>query len=223
MGVPQGNLDQYIFAPDDPAFDQLPSQISTRYRRHSVSCYSWPGIHPKRCMDSNGKQLRPLMRTIHEMGGAAKVGPPGIISPGPSPGGVVALECPPPFNMRMAVRVDGRANKAPVRCGMDFSSPVSRRLVGPLCSYITPISSPHWQIFPDPDPDLRGCARRRSLRGCGPCRAARSEADRGGEDAIFEQLAAELLRQGASPSMMGVIGVTLLPVSKPIFFISALK
>jgi alanine dehydrogenase len=72
-GVPHGNLDQYVFPPDDPAYDLLPPQISTRYRRNAVSCYSWPGIHPKRCMDSYGKQLRPLMRTLNELGGVANL------------------------------------------------------------------------------------------------------------------------------------------------------
>ncbi len=39
-GIPQGDLDQYIFSPDDPAWDQLPAQVSTTHRRWAVSCYS---------------------------------------------------------------------------------------------------------------------------------------------------------------------------------------
>ena len=46
-GIPQGSLDQVVFAPDDPAWGQVPSCLSTRHRRHTVSCYSWPGLHPK--------------------------------------------------------------------------------------------------------------------------------------------------------------------------------
>ncbi len=72
-GIPQGNLDQYVFAPDDPAFERVPSCVSTANRRYSVSCYSWPGIHPKECMDHYGRQLRPLMRTLIEKGGAQNV------------------------------------------------------------------------------------------------------------------------------------------------------
>ncbi|MFN8629982.1 MAG: hypothetical protein U0838_06550 [Chloroflexota bacterium] len=32
-GIPQGNLDQWEFAPDDPAWDQLPSGVPTSERR----------------------------------------------------------------------------------------------------------------------------------------------------------------------------------------------
>lgn len=76
-GVPQGNLDQYIFAPDDPAFDKLPACVDTRNRRHSVSCYSWPGIYPKKCMDLYGKQIAPLMRCVIECGGVHCIDPTG--------------------------------------------------------------------------------------------------------------------------------------------------
>lgn len=74
-GVPHGNLDQYIFAPDDPAFDQLPDCINTHNRRFSVSCYSWPGIYPLKCMDLYGKQLAPILRTLIESGGPAFIHP----------------------------------------------------------------------------------------------------------------------------------------------------
>jgi alanine dehydrogenase len=36
-GIPQGNLDRYIFPPDDPAFDKLPDCVTTTHRRYSVS------------------------------------------------------------------------------------------------------------------------------------------------------------------------------------------
>lgn len=68
-GIPQGNLDQYVFAPTDPAYERVPDCVSTQHRRHVVSCYSWPGIHPKECMDLYGKQISPLMRTLLEKGG----------------------------------------------------------------------------------------------------------------------------------------------------------
>ncbi len=76
-GIPQGNLDQYVFMPDDPAYDRIPSCISTENRRVAVSCYSWPGIHPQACMEVYGKQIAPLMRTIIEKGGVAKISPQG--------------------------------------------------------------------------------------------------------------------------------------------------
>jgi alanine dehydrogenase len=76
-GVPQGNLDQYIFAPDDPAWDRVPGEVKTVHRRHAVSCYSWPGIHPEDCMKVYGTQLRPLMRTINEAGKISKINPNG--------------------------------------------------------------------------------------------------------------------------------------------------
>lgn len=68
-GIPQGNLDQYVFKPDDPAFDRIPDCIPTGNRRHVVSCYSWPGISPKKCMKIYGAQVRPILRTIISNGG----------------------------------------------------------------------------------------------------------------------------------------------------------
>jgi alanine dehydrogenase len=76
-GIPQGNLDQFVFAPEDPAFERVPLCVSTKNRRHSVSCYSWPGIHPKECMDLYGAQLRPLMRTLIEKGSVKDINPKG--------------------------------------------------------------------------------------------------------------------------------------------------
>jgi alanine dehydrogenase len=76
-GIPTGNLDQYIFRPDDPAFDNLPDCVSSKHRRFSVSCYSWPGIHPKRCMQVYGHQLQPVVRTLVEKGGLQNINPKG--------------------------------------------------------------------------------------------------------------------------------------------------
>ncbi len=76
-GIPHGNLSQYVFAPDDPAFDLLPEGVKTVHRRHTVSCYSWPGIHPEVCMNIYGKQLQPLMRTLMDVGGVEKISPIG--------------------------------------------------------------------------------------------------------------------------------------------------
>jgi alanine dehydrogenase len=76
-GIPQGNLDQFIFSPDDPAYGQIPDCIPSEQRRHVVSCYSWPGIHPRECMVVYGHQLRPIFRTIIEKGGIAGINPKG--------------------------------------------------------------------------------------------------------------------------------------------------
>lgn len=76
-GIPQGNLDKYIFAPDDPAYEDLPACIPNQYRRYAVSCYSWPGIYPKECMEVYGKQLRPIMHALIEKGGVEHVSPNG--------------------------------------------------------------------------------------------------------------------------------------------------
>ena len=76
-GIPQGDLDHYIFNPDDPAYDTLPSCVSTRERRYVVSCYSWPGIYPRECMDLYGKQLTPIMNAIARCGGVEHIKPNG--------------------------------------------------------------------------------------------------------------------------------------------------
>jgi alanine dehydrogenase len=65
-GVPEGNLDQYVFSPDDPAYDRIDKRVDTQNRRVALSCYSWPGIAPKDCMDRYGKQIEPLLRVLLE-------------------------------------------------------------------------------------------------------------------------------------------------------------
>lgn len=77
-GILQGNLDQYVFKPDDPAYEKIPASVSRKNRRHVVSCYSWPGIHPKECMDLYGNQLRPIMRMLIERGGVQNIRPKGF-------------------------------------------------------------------------------------------------------------------------------------------------
>lgn len=64
-GIPQGNLDKYTFHPDDPDWgNTVPDEIPSTERRSTVSCYSWPGIHPESCMDHYGRQLLPLMEVL---------------------------------------------------------------------------------------------------------------------------------------------------------------
>lgn len=69
-GIPQGSLDQWEFAPEDPAWDeQVPAAIPHLVRRTTVSCYSWPGVRPEPCMHVYGSQLAPLLETLVSAGG----------------------------------------------------------------------------------------------------------------------------------------------------------
>jgi alanine dehydrogenase len=68
-GIPQGNLDQWEFAPADPAWDQLPAGVPTGERRTVVTCYSWPGVRAEPCMHVYGSQLAPLLETLITAGG----------------------------------------------------------------------------------------------------------------------------------------------------------
>jgi alanine dehydrogenase len=74
-GIPQGNLDQWEFGPDDPAWDRLPPVVPTTHRRTVVSCYSWPGIRPELCMELYGSQVTPLLKTLIWYGGRSAIGP----------------------------------------------------------------------------------------------------------------------------------------------------
>jgi alanine dehydrogenase len=76
-GIPQGNLDQWEFGPDDPAWDSLPPSIPTGERRTVVSCYSWPGVRPEPCMHVYGSQLAPLLETLVTAGGLDGINPVG--------------------------------------------------------------------------------------------------------------------------------------------------
>jgi alanine dehydrogenase len=64
-GIPQGNLDKYVFMPTDLEWDKtVPASILSEQRRTTVSCYSWPGIHPTTCMDHYARQMTPLMEEL---------------------------------------------------------------------------------------------------------------------------------------------------------------
>jgi alanine dehydrogenase len=68
-GIPQGNLDQYVFPADDPTWDQLvPESIPSKQRRTTVTSYSWPGVHPEACMLHYAQQLEPFMEILFEKG-----------------------------------------------------------------------------------------------------------------------------------------------------------
>jgi len=63
-GIPTGNLDEFEFPPDHPAFDQLPPEVRSDHRRMTVSCYSWPGLKAASCMRRYGRQLWPFLRIL---------------------------------------------------------------------------------------------------------------------------------------------------------------
>lgn len=67
-GIPEGNLDQFVFLPDDPAWNALDPRVARTHRRTALSCYSWPGIEPRRCMEVYGKQIEPVLRVVLERG-----------------------------------------------------------------------------------------------------------------------------------------------------------
>ena len=73
-GIPQGSLDQWEFDVDDPAWDRLPPGVPNGHRRTVVSCYSWPGVDPRPCMELYGSQVTPLLKTLVWYGGAAAIG-----------------------------------------------------------------------------------------------------------------------------------------------------
>jgi alanine dehydrogenase len=64
-GIPQGNLNKYVFHPQDKDWDlTVPASIPSANRRTTATCYSWPGIHPEACMAHYGRQLEPLMEVL---------------------------------------------------------------------------------------------------------------------------------------------------------------
>ncbi|MDQ3264135.1 MAG: hypothetical protein M3Y59_10800 [Myxococcota bacterium] len=69
-GIPRGDLDQWTFRPNDPKWMRtIPEGVPTAQRRTTVSCYSWPGIHPEDCMRHYGQQLWPIFQRLLLRGG----------------------------------------------------------------------------------------------------------------------------------------------------------
>ncbi|MDP3156680.1 MAG: hypothetical protein Q8N23_28670 [Archangium sp.] len=67
-GIPQGNLDHFVFPITDPAWAALDPRIPNHERRTVASCYSWPGIRPVECMKVYGAQLEPVVRALIDRG-----------------------------------------------------------------------------------------------------------------------------------------------------------
>jgi alanine dehydrogenase len=68
-GMPKGDLDKYVFQPEDPDWaDTVAPNVPTKHRRTAVTCYSWPGFHPEACMTHYAQQLNPMMPVLFEKG-----------------------------------------------------------------------------------------------------------------------------------------------------------
>lgn len=70
-GLPHGNLDEFVFRPEQPAFFEpphIPVGVSTRNRRVTISCNAWPGVVPEACMEEYGKKIWPYIRLILDKG-----------------------------------------------------------------------------------------------------------------------------------------------------------
>jgi alanine dehydrogenase len=75
-GIPAGTLDQQVFEPRDPGWSAaLPRRVPSSHRRTVVSCYSWPGIRPRECMELYGEQLAPLVIELLDRGGLDRLRP----------------------------------------------------------------------------------------------------------------------------------------------------
>jgi alanine dehydrogenase len=68
-GIPQGNLDQYIFPPNDTNWEKtVPESVNSKNRRTAITCYSWPGVHPEACMMHYAQQMEPFIEVLFEKG-----------------------------------------------------------------------------------------------------------------------------------------------------------
>ncbi|MFZ5967124.1 MAG: alanine dehydrogenase [Bacillota bacterium] len=63
-GLPTGNLKKYVFEKDAEEYEQIPKEVSTKYRRVTVSCSGWPGVLPMESMAVYEKQLWPFIKIV---------------------------------------------------------------------------------------------------------------------------------------------------------------
>ncbi len=63
-GIPTGFLDKLVFYTNDEAYDKIPLQVSTKHKRTVVSCYSWPGVNPKKCLKRYEIQILPFLELV---------------------------------------------------------------------------------------------------------------------------------------------------------------
>jgi alanine dehydrogenase len=68
-GIPKGDLDKFVFFPSDPDWEEtIAPGVPSQHRRTVVSCYSWPGFHPKTCMRHYAQQISPIMPVLINKG-----------------------------------------------------------------------------------------------------------------------------------------------------------
>lgn len=63
-GIPHGDLDGWVFRPDDPAYDAIDPVIDSTNRRLALSCHAWPGLRPRDCMEVYSRQIEPVLRLL---------------------------------------------------------------------------------------------------------------------------------------------------------------
>ncbi|MCT4606590.1 MAG: alanine dehydrogenase [Marinisporobacter sp.] len=67
-GIPHGDLKKYVFEKTDDAYENIPSQVSTKYRRVTISCSGWPGTLPKESMKIYEEKLIPFVDILLKKG-----------------------------------------------------------------------------------------------------------------------------------------------------------
>ncbi|QXM06928.1 alanine dehydrogenase [Crassaminicella indica] len=67
-GIPHGDVKKYIFEKDDIAYNDIPSQVSTKHRRVTLSCSGWPGVLPKESMKIYEEKLMPFVDVLLKKG-----------------------------------------------------------------------------------------------------------------------------------------------------------
>jgi alanine dehydrogenase len=63
-GLPHGNLDEWVFPVEHPAWNEVDRRVDTSNRRLALSCYSWPGLDPVASMRTYGAQLEPVLNVV---------------------------------------------------------------------------------------------------------------------------------------------------------------
>jgi alanine dehydrogenase len=67
-GIPTGTLSHLVIDPEDPKYQDIPSEVNQLNKRTVVSCNAWPGVYPVEAMDVYGKQLKPFIKILLEKG-----------------------------------------------------------------------------------------------------------------------------------------------------------
>jgi alanine dehydrogenase len=69
QGMPQGDLDHYVFYDDDPSWEtSIPESIPSLHKRTAASCTDWSGLTPKSSMARYESQLEHLLQELFKTG-----------------------------------------------------------------------------------------------------------------------------------------------------------